>query len=69
MLKYSYPALILHFIRADHYTQEQTRSLQRKKLKELVSYARERSPFFRELYKDIPEDFAIEDSLRSTRRL
>lgn len=61
MLKYSYPALILHFIRADHYTQEQTRALQQKKLKELVSYARKKSPFFRELYKDIPEDFTIED--------
>ena len=35
--------------------------LQRERLERLVAYARENSPYFRELYKDIPENFALTD--------
>ena len=33
--------------------------LRRKRLKELVTHARENSPYYRELYRDIPEDFEL----------
>lgn len=36
-------------------------ALQKKRLKTLVAYAREHSPFFKELYQEIPEDFSLED--------
>ena len=61
MLKYSYPALIWQFIKADHYSQEDIKFLQSRKLKELVAYARANSPFFKELYKNLPDDFSLED--------
>ncbi len=41
---------------------EALKSLQRRKLERLVAFARARSPFFRELYRDVPENgFALED--------
>ena len=35
--------------------------LQDKRLKELVAYAREKSSFYKELYKDVPKDFRLEE--------
>ena len=35
--------------------------LRERRLRELVDYAREHSPFYRELYRDIPEDYALTD--------
>ncbi len=61
MLGYSYPALIFKFIKARKYTQEDFAALQSRKLKVLVSYARRKSPFFKELYKSVPKDFSVED--------
>lgn len=42
-------------------SREKLAKLQDKRLKELVANARKKSPFYQELYKDIPEDFALED--------
>lgn len=36
-------------------------ALQQERLRYIVSYARENSPYFRELYKNIPEDFTLSD--------
>ncbi|MCR5794593.1 MAG: hypothetical protein K6G61_04510 [Solobacterium sp.] len=35
--------------------------LRSERLQELVTYARENSPYYRELYKDVPEDFTLQD--------
>ncbi len=35
--------------------------MQRERLRVLVDYAREYSPYLRELYKDIPDDYVLED--------
>ena len=40
---------------------EKRRSLQSRRLKELVDYARNKSPFYRELYRDVPESFTLSD--------
>lgn len=40
---------------------EEIRELQRKRLVKLVSYARANSPYYRELYKNIPENFLLAD--------
>ena len=37
------------------------RELRGRRLKELVAHARENSPFYRELYRDIPEGWSLED--------
>ena len=61
MIKYSYPALIFQFMRAKRFSTADFERLQKKKLKELVRYARDRSPFFHRLYSDLPEDFTLTD--------
>ncbi len=40
---------------------KQRLALQQARLKELVEYARINSPYYRELYKDVPEDFSLQD--------
>lgn len=40
---------------------EQRKALRDERLRELVSYARQNSPFYRELYKSLREDFALAD--------
>lgn len=40
---------------------ENIRKLQGKKLKKLVNYARKNSPYFKELYKNVDDDFKLED--------
>ena len=42
-------------------TAEERREMQRERLHALVDYAREHSPYLRELYKDIPEDYELND--------
>ena len=37
------------------------KKLQYKRLKKLVEYARKNSPYFKELYKDVGDDFSLED--------
>lgn len=41
--------------------QEQLKKLQYKRLKKLVEYAKKNSPYFKELYKDIKDDFKLEE--------
>ncbi len=40
---------------------EQRCALQQARLSALVEYAKENSPYYRELYKDIPQDFELKD--------
>lgn len=40
---------------------EKRLELQNKRLKELVSYVRENSPYFKELYKHLPENYSLKD--------
>ena len=40
---------------------EERRSLQARRLKELVEYARKNSPFYQRLYRDVPESFDLSD--------
>lgn len=40
---------------------ENVRKLQGKRLKKLVNYARKNSPYFKELYKNVGDDFKLED--------
>lgn len=42
-------------------SREERLSLQKQRLKELVEYVRRNSPYFKELYKDLPDDFTLED--------
>ncbi|MBQ5311933.1 MAG: phenylacetate--CoA ligase family protein [Oscillospiraceae bacterium] len=42
-------------------TREGLRKLQKKRLTELVSYAREKSPFYRKLYEGIGDNYSLED--------
>ena len=39
----------------------QRREIQQKRLQELVSYARENSPYYKELYSKVPADFKLQD--------
>ena len=40
---------------------EQQREIQNKRLKEIVEYARENSPYYKKLYQDVPASFDITD--------
>ena len=42
-------------------TAEERKILQRERLHTLVDYARENSPYLRELYKDLPENYELSD--------
>ena len=42
-------------------SREKLLKIQEQRLKALVSYARENSPYYAELYKDIGEDFKLGD--------
>ncbi len=42
-------------------SREQLAALQEKRLKKLVRFARENSPYYRKLYAGVPEDFALSD--------
>lgn len=40
---------------------KERKDLQQKRLRELIIHAKENSPYFKELYKDIPENFSLSD--------
>ena len=40
---------------------EEKKETQRQRLKEMVEWARENSPYYSKLYKDVPEDFQLSD--------
>lgn len=61
MIKYSYPALIIHFLKANHLSQSRLEDIAKRRLEDIVRYAKSRSPFFRALYKNLPEKFTLED--------
>lgn len=42
-------------------TPEEVTGVQNERLHELVDYVRENSPYLKELYKDLPEDYTLED--------
>ena len=41
--------------------EEERKALQRKRLKEIVEWAKENSPYYADLYQNLPEDFKLED--------
>ena len=45
---------------AEKMTAQQITALQKQKLSKLVTYARANSPYYRELYKNIGEDYTLE---------
>ena len=47
--------------RGNNADQETIRALQKRRLKELVRFARANSPFYKHLYADIDDDFRLED--------
>ena len=47
--------------RADQRPREKNLLIQKRRLKKLVKYARNRSPFYRNLYKDLKKDFELSD--------
>ena len=47
--------------KADKMTEKQRKILQQARLRELVTYVRSNSPYFGELYGDIPDDFSLTD--------
>ncbi len=47
--------------KGDMMSPNEIKKLQYKRLKKLVQYARKNSPFFKELYKDVGDDFRLED--------
>ena len=49
--------------RASSKSREKIVKLQNKRLKKLVKYARNNSPYFEELYKDIGNNFELKDLL------
>lgn len=47
--------------RGDKLSPNEIKKLQYKRLKKLVEYARQNSPYFKELYKDVGDNFSLED--------
>ena len=47
--------------KSNNLSREKIKKLQDKKLKKLVTYAKNNSPYFKELYKDINDNFNLED--------
>lgn len=52
---------MLNTYKGSKLNQEQLKKLQYKRLKKLVEYAKKKSPYFKELYKDIKDDFKLEE--------
>lgn len=47
--------------KGNNLSQEEIKKLQYKRLKQLVEYARNNSPYFKELYAEIGDDFSLEE--------
>lgn len=45
----------------ENYTEEDLKRVQQERLHQLVDYVREHSPYLREFYKDLPEDYTLSD--------
>ena len=45
--------------RAEKLLPEEKEELQKSRLEALISYARQNSPYYKELYKDLPQDFRL----------
>ena len=45
----------------DHWSRKKIDATQKKRLKALVKFTKEKSPFYRELYEDIGDDFSLTD--------
>ncbi len=52
---------ILKTFNGDHWSRDKIEAVQKKRLDALVRYARERSPFYKELYSDIGDDPSLAD--------
>lgn len=55
------PKAMIETKSAEKMSGEKLRELQQKRLKKLVAYARKNSPYYRELYNNIGEDFALSE--------
>ena len=58
-------ALVLSYQKKDESDRE---SIRKKRLRNIVNYARENSPYYKELYKDVKENFTLDD-LPTTNKL
>lgn len=61
MYSFSYVDIFFRTVLFKLYSSKQQENIRKKRLRKLVSYVRENSPFYKELYKDIPDDFDITD--------
>ncbi|MBQ1466096.1 MAG: phenylacetate--CoA ligase family protein, partial [Eubacteriaceae bacterium] len=52
----------------DRMDEGERKKLREKRFRELISYARENSPFYRELYRDVPEDPVLTDLPKTDKR-
>ena len=48
-------------LEGDSYSKDVLKKVQKERLHALVDFARENSPYLAELYKDLPEDYSVED--------
>ncbi len=55
--------------KAEYFSDEERKSLQHQRLEKLVSHALNHSPFFAALYKDLPEQFSLEDLPVTSKKL
>jgi len=53
--------MMLKTYNGDHWSREKISATQKKRLDALVKYARERSPFYKELYADLGDDYSLTD--------
>ena len=52
----------------DHLTAEELKNARQERLHALVEYVRAHSPYLRELYKDLPEDYTLQDLPRTDKK-
>ena len=53
--------MMLKTYNGNHWSREKIRTTQKKRLDALLKYARERSPFYKELYADMGDDYSLTD--------
>lgn len=61
MKRYTYLNASLSVLRRNHSSPEQIRKLQEKRFRDVLRHARENSPLFRELYRDLGEEPALSE--------
>lgn len=57
----TYPEAVKIVEEGKYLSREERLGLQKERLRTLVEYAKENSPYFKELYKDLKEDFTLND--------